>query len=400
MDKTTSLNKSDISYGRPRKKVSIVNVQLSPFRIPFLDQLRAELNARDIDLDYFHGDIWPAERDRNYECNLGWATKVPNRFIPIGRGRYACWQKLPNKLLAQSDLVVITQENMILSNYAFIFKRRLSAKRLAFWGHGISPRTHSSASLGERWRHIWAKKADWWFGYTQKSVDALKLAGFPEDRITNTNNAIDNSAFQQDTENVTEKMLAEIRAQCNLDQNSVVGLYCGALYADKRLGLLIEAADLIYKKNPNFRLVIIGSGSEVAFIEKAMLTRPWAKAVGPKKGIEKAAYFKLAHLILNPGLIGLIVLDAFCVGLPVVTTRGDTHHSPEVAMLEDDVTGFFSEPTPEAYAQTVIKLLEDKVAFTTSREASLNAGKKYTIENMVQRYADGIEECLRRAINN
>jgi L-malate glycosyltransferase len=380
----------------PRKKVSIVNVQLSPFRVAFFNQLRAELDLRGIDLEYFHGDIWPAERDRNYECHLDWASQITNRFIPIGKGRYACWQQLPHKLLADSDLVVITQENMILSNYPFILKRRLSAKRLAFWGHGISPRTRSADSPGERWRRIWAKKADWWFGYTQKSVNALKLAGFPEQRITNTNNAIDNTVFLQDLQKVTPVQLVDIRQHCHLDDKAVVGLYCGALYVDKRLDLLVEAADLIHAKNPHFRLVVIGSGSESGFIEEAFRTRPWATAVGAKSGVEKAAYFKLAQVILNPGLIGLIVLDAFCTGLPIVTTGGDTHHSPEVAMLEEGVTGFFPEPTASAYAQTVIDLLADKQQYKRSHEAMLAAGNQYTMENMVLQFANGIEACLDR----
>jgi L-malate glycosyltransferase len=398
MKEIASLNKLDHPPTQQRKKVSIVNVQLSPFRVPFFNRLREELKSRGIDLDFMHGEIWPAERNRSYECSLDWATQVPNRFIPVGGGRYICWQQLPHELLALSDLVVVTQENMILSNYPFIFRRRLSAKRLAFWGHGVSPRTHSIDSLGERWRRLWANKADWWFGYTQKSVDALKLAGFPEDRITNVNNAIDNTAFQRDVENVTEPLLAEIRQQCNLDQHSVVGLYCGALYADKRLDLLVEAAELIHRNNPDFRLVVIGSGSEAEFIKQAFRSRPWASWVGPKSGVEKAAYFKLAHVILNPGLIGLIVLDAFCMGLPIVTSGGDTHHSPEVAMLEQGITGFFPEPTPQAYAQTVVDLLLDKDRYTKSREAAFMAGKEYTLENMVRRFADGIERCLQQPL--
>lgn len=399
MKEATSLNSSVQMSAQQRKKVSIVNVQLSPFRIPLFNRLKAELASRGVDMDYFHGDIWPAERNRNYECDLGWATQILNRFIPIGRGRYACWQQLPNKLLAQSDLVIITQENMILSNYPFIIRRRFARKHLAFWGHGISPRTFSEVSLGERWRRVWLKKADWWFGYTQKSVAALTLAGFPRDRITNTNNAIDNAAFESDLGNVTEAMKDEIRQRCNLEENSIVGLYCGALYVDKRLDLLVEAADLIHQNNPNFHLIVIGSGSEAEYIKQACSTRPWATNVGPKSGVEKAAYFQLAEIILNPGLIGLVVLDAFCAGLPVVTTGGDTRHSPEVAMLEENLTGFFPAPTPQAYAQTVIDLLADKERYAKSCHAAIQAGKKYTIDNMVQHFADGIEACLHRPIN-
>jgi glycosyltransferase involved in cell wall biosynthesis len=197
---------------------------------------------------------------------------------------------------------------------------------------------------------------------------------------------------------VSESMLADLRAQCNLGPKSIVGLYCGALYKDKRLDLLVSAADLIHKHYPDFRLVVIGTGSESSFVEAAFSSRPWATAVGRKGGVEKAAFFKLAHLILNPGLIGLIAIDAFCAGLPIVTTGGNTHHSPEVAMLVENLTGFFPEPNPQAYAQAVIELLDDQTQYAKSREAAIAASKKYTIENMVMNFADGIEACLARPL--
>jgi L-malate glycosyltransferase len=380
------------------KKISIVNVQLSPFRVPFFNRLRAELNTRNIELDFYYGEIWPAERDRNYDCSLEWGTRIANRFIPIGGGRYACWQQLPHGLLAQSDLVVTTQENMILSNYPLILRRRMGAQRLAFWGHGVSPRSQSANTLGERWRRIWTNKADWWFGYTQKSVDALTQAGFPADRITNTNNAIDNTAFLLEAEKVTEPMLAAIREQCKLDQDSVVGLYCGALYADKQLDLLVDAADLVHQQNPNFRLIVVGSGAEAGYVETAFRTRPWATAVGPKTGVEKAAYFKLASMVLNTGAVGLVVMDAFCMGLPILTMQASMH-GPEAAFIEHGENGFFTEANTTAYADAILNLLGDRNLYARVKEGATKSGQRYTINNMVQNFADGIEACLARSPN-
>jgi L-malate glycosyltransferase len=385
-------------FDSPRKKVSIVNVQLSPFRIPLFNQLRAELRLRNIDLYFIYGDVWPAERDRNYDCSLDWAIKVSNRFIPIGGGRYACWQQLPHPLLEQSDLVVMTQENMILSNYPLILKRRKADKRLAFWGHGVSRKSHSTDSLGERWRRIWTNKADWWFGYTQISVDALKHAGFPEERITNTNNAIDNMAFLQDAEKVTGSMLATIREQCKLDEDSVVGLYCGALYADKQLDLLVEAADLVHQQNPSFRLIVVGSGAEAGYIETAFRTRAWATAVGPKSGVEKAAYFKLASMVLNTGAVGLVVIDAFCMGLPILTVK-EAMHGPESVFIEEGTNGFFTEANSAAYAEVISSLIRDQDLYARIKEGAERSGRKYTINNMVQNFANGIEACLEQPLN-
>ena len=47
---------------------------------------------------------------------------------------------------------------------------------------------------------------------------------------------------------------------------------------------------------------------------------------------------RMSKLFLMPGLLGLAVLDAEVMGLPVVTTRYPWH-SPEIAYLRDGETG-------------------------------------------------------------
>jgi len=115
--------------------------------------------------------------------------------------------------------------------------------------------------------------------------------------------------------------------------------------------------------------------------------------VGVRKGVEKAGYFRLAQVILNPGLVGLHVLDAFCAGVPMVTTA-DARHSPEIAYLKDGENGLVVDGDATAYADAIIALLQNP-----SRYAHLNAGalagaQHYTLQNMVERFTDGIERSL------
>ncbi len=379
------------------KTVTLVTIQLSSYRVTFFESLKQVLKSMNIDLQIVYGEIWPEQRDRNYEAHLSWGTRISNKFFPIGKSNYLCWQKLPKKMLDDSDLVIVNQENKILSHYPEILKRNREGKRLAFWGHAVGPRSKSNNNFKEKWRKLWINRADWWFGYTQKSIEALSRAGFPEDRITCTNNAVDNSAFIEDGHQVTNVMLNAIRAQCDLSENSHVGLYCGALYADKRLDLLFAAGDIIYASNNDFRLLIVGSGLEADYVKQACITRPWAFSVGSKGGVEKAAYFKLADMVLNPGLIGLIVLDAFCVGLPVITTGGTTQHSPEIVYLEHNVNGLVTKPNALEYAAAILALIDDPAKYHAMREAAAESGKIYTQENMVLLFAQGIQACLERS---
>ena len=48
-----------------------------------------------------------------------------------------------------------------------------------------------------------------------------------------------------------------------------VGLYCGSLYPDKRLDLLLAAAEKVHEKHPGFRLVVVGDGPSRPFVTDA-----------------------------------------------------------------------------------------------------------------------------------
>jgi glycosyltransferase involved in cell wall biosynthesis len=384
------------SIAEKSKSVSLIITQVSNYRVSFFNGLREALKKEDIELHLFYGDIWPNERDRNYDSHMEWGNKVSNYFFPVGKKSYVCWQRVPQKTVKASDLVIVNQESRMLSHYPLILARKFSGKRIAYWGHASGPINRSPDNFSEKWRRLWMNRADWWFGYTQRSLDALSNVGFPKDRTTCTNNAVDNSGFEQDAEMVTPQMLEELRTNCGITPSSRVGLYCGSLYSGKRLDLLLDAADIIYASNKDFRLIIVGAGPMEEEIRHALSKRPWAIAVGPKSGVEKAAYFKLADLILNPGLIGLIILDAFCMGLPIITTGGNTHHSPEIAYLEQGVNGLITAPESKEYAKTIIELLNDTSQYQNMRAAALASAKKYTQEEMVKQFTDGIKACLDR----
>ena len=172
-----------------------------------------------------------------------------------------------------------------------------------------------------------------------------------------------------------------------------MGLFCGSLYPDKRLDYMIGAADLVHAALPDFRLVVIGDGPSAGIIQAAARTRPWLKWLGALKGAEKTAWFNLADLIINPGTVGLHVLDSFCSGTPMITTH-EARHSPEIAYLEDGVNGVIVSGDASSYANAVTALLRDRSRLEALKRAALKGARRYTLRNMVERFATGIERCL------
>lgn len=378
-------------------KVTIFQCRLTHYRQGLFDLMRDKCSARGIDLLLVHGQ--PSQHDRD-KCDSGylpWATQVENRYFPYSRRRDLCWQPCPQAARA-SDLVVLTQENRLLANY-FWQLRRCSGlgPRLAFWGHGRDFQSGAPGGWRERWKALWLKQVDWWFAYTALSAEWVRASGFPAERITRLDNAIDNRTFAHELAAVSPETLAALRAELGLSPRHFVGLYCGSLYPDKRLPLLFAAAERVYRHYPDFRLLVLGSGVERSWVEAACQEHAWAHYLGVQFGARKAALFRLAELMLCPGLVGLTILDAFVAGLPLLTLR-DSLHSPEIAYLEPGVNGELIIGAAPAYADRVLELIRDQGARRRLSAGARAAAVSYTLENMAQQFVDGLEACLRQPV--
>ncbi len=373
------------------KKVVILQHRLLHYRTTLFQQLREACAERGIELHLVHGQASQRESVKKDEGSLPWAHKVHNRFWEAG-GRDIVWQLFP-PALKDADLVVMMQESRILSNYPLLLSRLWSSRKVAYWGHGKNFQSDAPAGLREKWKDFLLARVDWWFAYTEMTVDILRKAGFPAERITCLDNAIDTSSFKADLASWNEADLAAERARLGIAINAPIGVFCGSLYPDKRLELLIESADMIRQKVPDFALVVIGDGPSMPQLREAAASRPWLHLLGVRKGREKALYFRMGDVMLNPGLVGLHIVDAFCSGLVMVTTR-TARHSPEVAYLRDGENGVYAGETPEAYSCAVLEVIQDTGRLQKMKQAALADSDRYTLQNMVNHFADGIERCL------
>lgn len=374
------------------KKVAILQHRLLHYRTNLFDQLRKACLARGIDLHLVHGQASRRESVKKDEGYLPWAHKVRNCFWEIG-AKDIVWQPLPTDL-HDSDLIVVMQESRILSNYPLLFSRLWSSRKVAYWGHGVNFQSDAPTGLRERWKRAMLSRADWWFAYTGLTRDILLASNYPKEKITVLDNAIDNERFIADLASISAEELSRLRNELDLSADGRLGIFCGSIYPDKKLDFMVKAAELIHAKLPGFRLVVIGDGPSAVELENLIKDKAWVHWVGVRKGVEKAAYFRLADVILNPGLVGLHVLDAFCAGAPMFTTN-NARHSPEIAYLDHGVNGFIVADDPAVYAEAVLGLLQNKSQLEIVRKAAGDAAKKYTLDRMVSNFVAGIEGCLK-----
>ncbi|MFO1265685.1 MAG: hypothetical protein U1F67_02050 [Rubrivivax sp.] len=142
------------------------------------------------------------------------------------------------------------------SNYPWLLRLGVRrGQRVGYWGHGRNLQSVAPDGLRERWKR--------WWGQSRRLVvrlhrfDAraiLQSDGFPGERISVLNNAIDNDRFQRDLACVSPAQRAEYRARVGAGAADPVGLYCGSLYPDKRLDLLLAACERVRAEFEGFRL--------------------------------------------------------------------------------------------------------------------------------------------------
>lgn len=367
-------------------KVCIAQRRLTHYRIPLFETLRTALVGRGIKLDLLVGRGTPAEEKKSDVGELSWARSIPTHYMAGGK---LCWQPV-GRYVAGADLVIVTQENKLLQNHLLMaLPRRF---KLAFWGHGANLQSGRPDGFKERFKRWTTNRVDWWFAYTQMSEGLVRAAGFPGDRITLLNNAVDTSELRRLRQSVTAEEVRALRTALGLSAGPV-GVFVGSLYADKRLDFLFEAASAIRVQVPDFHLLIVGEGPERAKVEAWCAVHPWARWVGAKFGRDKVAHLAVAQIMMNPGLVGLGILDSFVCGVPMLTTDCGIH-SPEIAYLENGVNGLMTSNDPQSYEGACVRLLQDPAELNRLRAGCEASASEYTVENMAQRFADGIERCL------
>ena len=367
-------------------KICIIQRRLTHYRVPLFVALREALAERDIQLELLVGHGTPAEEKKHDAGMLPWAQSIPTHYLAGGR---LCWQPV-RRYLAGADLVIVTQENKLIQNHLLLLAPRRF--KLAFWGHGGNLQSDKPHGFKERFKRWTTNRVDWWFAYTQMSADLVAAAGFPCNRITVLNNAVDTSELQRQRQSVTQEETQALRESLDFGTGPV-GVFVGSLYADKRLDFLFAAAEAIRREMPDFHLLLIGEGPERDKVQAWCAAYPWVRWVGARFGREKAAYVSVAQVMLNPGLVGLGILDAFVCGVPMLTTDCRIH-SPEIAYLENGVNGVMTADDLKAYVDASVHILRDAQALETLRVGCAASAQEYTVENMARRFADGVEYAI------
>jgi L-malate glycosyltransferase len=367
------------------KRLTLIQRRLTHYRVRFFEELRSELYARDVELTLGVGAGTTAEESKKDAGHLEWSHSLQTTY---GLGGRVCLQPFGH-LTTQADMLVVTAENKLINNLPYQFGH--PELRVALWGHGANLQGNPD-SWRERFKAKVARRADWWFGYTEMSRPLITRNGFPDERITILNNSVDTSEMQSHLDNLPADDRTAWR-QANGLGIGPVGIFLGSLYTEKRIDFLLQAAKEIRHELPDFELAVVGMGPQREMVETFCAEHEWAKYLGARNGLEKVRALAGSDVMLNPGLVGLGILDSLVCGLPMTTTDCGLH-SPEIAYLHPGENGVMTANELQAYVQASVHLLRNPAERHRLAQGCRESGLQYSVVNMARNFADGVQGCL------
>lgn len=165
-------------------------------------------------------------------------------------------------------------------------------------------------------------------------------------------------------------------------------IFAGRLIKEKNVDVLIKAVSLLKKDFPEICCCIVGDGPERKALEK--LTHE----LGVQENVIFAGFqeyrvligkIKASKVLVLPSSregFGMVVIEAFACGVPVVTVS--EKYNAAQGLVEDGVDGFVVRLEEREIAEGVEKMLEKNSGNKEASEATFNKARKYDWDEIVK----------------
>ena len=262
------------------------------------------------------------------------------------------------------------------------------------WGHfSANVRAFGSNDPRDRFRIRMAKRADALVCYTDQIAD--QLSNFvSKEKIFVAQNTVDTEPLLKMYDRLREEGLRSVRERLSIRHENVI-VFLGRLVKEKGTDILIET--MTHLKDRDHLLLVIGDGPERAQMERAADKKGVSiRFVGALTETEElASHLFASDVLLNPGYLGLSIVQAFAIGVPVVAPVAGTafrFHSPEWVYVRSGENSILVEnTTAKNFAEAVQTVESDRERFST---AALQFVRK---ELSADRMIDGILEAIQFA---
>lgn len=358
-----------------RRSVLIVLPYVNHYRVPLLASLRSHLGHDGISLSV--ASSRPSGRDaERADASAFPGPRLRQLSVRIGR-KHVLLRSLPKGWLS-SDLVVIEHAAKNLESYVILALRRATGRRTALWGHGTTitePRSRGTAAA-QKWM---IAMAHWYFAYTKGSAHRAASEGMNRDHITVLNNTTD-----------TTELIEQMSHFGRERRDPYTFLYVGGIDSSKRISRLLAVGARVHSVDSRFKLIIGGRGADERLLTQ--IAAPWLDYRGVMNSTQKAHAASEASAMVIAGRVGLAVVDAFALGLPVITTEWE-FHAPEFEYLSEE-NAIVAADSESELAAAVLRFMQSGDLRAKLTAGSRRSARGLTVEDMAVSFEKGILDAL------
>jgi len=377
-------------------KVAIVHNIISPYRIPLFERLSEHPS---IDLFVY----FCARTHKNRKWNIFKSDKynyeilsgVTVDFVGV---IYHINPVIISKLMKEKyDAIIIGGSTYFTTQAAFITSKLLKTP-IILWSEGIEG---AQSFLGKAISPLTK--------YIVRNVDAIVVPGTMshdfhikqgavQGKIFIAPNIVDNRMFIQKSSKFKEEK-GRFKRELNI-QNEKIILFVGQLIKRKGVEYLIRAYKRLKEEYADVCLVIIGDGVLKNELEEICIKEEIKDVhfTGWISEEQKIIYYTIAELFVLPtlkDLCPLVINEAMCCGLPVISTKAA---GCAVDMIMPEENGFIvDEANIDQLYSAMKKILLNEELATKMGEKSLKIiERKYNIDQAVKGSVSAIEYAILR----
>ncbi len=182
-------------------------------------------------------------------------------------------------------------------------------------------------------------------------------------------------------------------AQHNKEQHPTI-IYLGRVKKYKRIGLLVEACQLVRETHPQLALWIVGTGDALAALKERVKEKDWVSLYGFADEPTKAELLSRAWVFATSTSkegFGLTVIEANAHGLPAVGI--------DVAGIRDSISDGYSgllvdEHTAHALASAIERLVSDDELREKLSKNALEWAQRFSWDSVSDTISQLIEGCV------
>jgi glycosyltransferase involved in cell wall biosynthesis len=348
---------------------SILQTCVPAYRLPVFDAVAAELGE---EFRVVAGDRFFDPSIRTVAQGRPWFQACNNRFLA---GNRLLWQSgSAMRELAWGPLVVEANPRC-LRTWLLLLQARLRGGPTAVWGHalgrGVGPQKMAAS------RRAMFGLADTIICYCYAEQEPLQEL-FPDKRILVAGNS---------TVHIEECCPLEAPPE---KRNSV--LFLGRLVEAKKPLLLLGALQILRAQGQKISAVFVGDGPERSKCERFAREAGLAGVVFAGEQFDRAKIREMAadcFAVTSPGYVGLSVLDALSMGLPVAFSR-DEPNCPEVEVLQAGKNAVvFERDASDSLADVLLRLHRERIDWLARSGQFCDVLRgKYSIERMAAQFVN------------